>query len=68
LRNKNQGTLHRAGSKKKGEDKWTHTTYPGWVRFQSSLGGVTVAFLIGTSGTISQTSVLHTNSRQICKL
>ena len=45
LRNKNQGTLHRAGSKKKGEDKWTHTTYPGWVRFQSSLGGVTVALV-----------------------
>lgn len=45
LRNKNQGTLHRSGGKKKGEDKWIHSTYPGWVRFQSCLGGVTVALV-----------------------
>jgi hypothetical protein len=43
LRQKNQGTLHRKGEKKRGNEKWTHATYPGWVRFQKCLGGVLVA-------------------------
>jgi hypothetical protein len=45
LRNKNQGTLHRSGSKKKRETKWVHTSYKGWIRFQQSLGGMTVALV-----------------------
>lgn len=45
LRSKNQGTLHRAGGKKSGEDKWKHSSYPGWVRFQKCLGGVSVALV-----------------------
>lgn len=45
LRNANRGTLHRTGTKKSGEDKWLHSSYPGWVRFQKCLGGVTVALV-----------------------
>lgn len=45
LRSKNQGTLHRSGGKKQGEDKWTHSSYPGWVSFQRCLGGITVALV-----------------------
>jgi hypothetical protein len=43
LRRKNTGTLHRKGAKKRGEDKWTHTSYPGWIRFRQGLGGVAMA-------------------------
>lgn len=43
LRQKNQGTLHRRGEKKRGVEKWTHSSYPGWVRFQKCLGGTIVA-------------------------
>jgi hypothetical protein len=43
LRQRNQGTLHRKGEKKRGNEKWTHSSYPGWVRFQKCLGGVIVA-------------------------
>jgi len=45
LRRKNMGTLHRAGGKKRGEDKWNHESYPGWVRFQECLGGMAVALV-----------------------
>ncbi|MCA9055748.1 MAG: hypothetical protein KDA75_18040 [Planctomycetaceae bacterium] len=45
LRQKNQGTLHRKGPKKKGEEKWAHASYPGWVRFQKCLSGVAVAVI-----------------------
>jgi hypothetical protein len=45
LRQQNKGTLHRAGGKKKDEDKWVHNTYKGWIRFQKTLGGVTVALV-----------------------
>lgn len=43
LRQRNQGTLHRKGEKKRGNEKWTHASYPGWVRFQKCLGGMIVA-------------------------
>ena len=43
LRQQNRGTLHRKGGKKRGDEKWVHATYPGWVRFQKCLGGVVVA-------------------------
>ena len=42
LRKRNLGTLHRSGKKKKGEDKWIHSKYNGWIRFQKGLGGVVV--------------------------
>lgn len=43
LRQQSRGTLHRKGGKKRGDEKWTHASYPGWVRFQKCLGGMVVA-------------------------
>ena len=43
LRKQNQGTLHRKGPKKLGDEKWVHAKYPGWIRFQRCIGGVVVA-------------------------
>lgn len=43
LRKKNQGTLHRIGKKKSGEEKWIHNTKKGWIRFQKCLDGMLVA-------------------------
>lgn len=43
LRLKNRGTLHRGGAKQKGQDRWTHETYKGWVTLQKCLGGIVVA-------------------------
>jgi hypothetical protein len=43
LRNDRKGTLRRHGPKKLGDEKWTHKTYAGWIRFQKCLGGVLVA-------------------------
>lgn len=43
LRQKNKGTLHRMGKNKKGEDKWVHNSYQGWINFKDSLGGIVVA-------------------------
>ena len=45
LRRRNMGTLHRAGVKKRGEDRWTHESYAGWIRFQECLGGMAVALV-----------------------
>ena len=45
LRKRNLATLHRSVKKKQGEDKWTHITYNGWIRFQKGLGGVVVAIV-----------------------
>lgn len=36
-------TFYRQGRKKRGEQKWKHTTYQGWVNLQEALGGVLVA-------------------------
>ena len=43
LRRNKQGTLHRKGTKKKGQDRWLHTSYDGSVTFQRGLGGTLVA-------------------------
>jgi hypothetical protein len=43
LRKKNQGTLHRSAGKKAGVEKWTHSTYPGWINLQRCIGGTLVA-------------------------
>jgi hypothetical protein len=45
LRRKSKGTLHRVGPKAKNHDKWAHSSYKGWVRFQRALGGVLVALV-----------------------
>ena len=45
LRNRNTGTLHAKGAKKRNEAKWTHKTYDGWIRFSGSLGGAVVAVI-----------------------
>jgi hypothetical protein len=45
LRKEKQGTLHRYGAKGKGKDQWFHTSYKGWIRFQSCYGGVVVALV-----------------------
>jgi len=45
LRQRNTGTLHRSASKKKDEEKWSHESYPGWIRFQRCLGGSVVALV-----------------------
>jgi hypothetical protein len=41
----NQGTLHRSGSKKRGQDRWVHNKYNGWIRFQKCFGGIVVALV-----------------------
>jgi hypothetical protein len=43
LRRKNQGTLHAKGRPRLGKEKWSHSSYKGWVQFQRCLGGVLVA-------------------------
>jgi hypothetical protein len=45
LRRQKTGTLHRWASKQKGEEKWHHTQYPGWIRFQKCIGGSVVALV-----------------------
>jgi hypothetical protein len=45
LRRKKQGTLRKAGPRKVGQVKWVHRSYPGWIRLQRCLGGVTVAIV-----------------------
>lgn len=43
LRREGQGTLHRRGARKRGQEKWTHVRYKGAVKLQKCLGGVVVA-------------------------
>jgi len=43
LRREDKGTLHRAGPRKRGEEKWSHARYVGSIRFQKCLGGVVTA-------------------------
>ena len=45
LRRNKQGTLHRHGPKRRGNDKWVHKSYPGWIRFERSLGGTLIALV-----------------------
>ena len=57
LRKKKQGTLHRWAPKKSGDEKWVHNTYPGWIRFKDTLGGVAVA-LVGSKSDEGETQLL----------
>ena len=43
LRRKGRGTLHRSGPKRRGREKWTHTTYPGWITLQREVDGALAA-------------------------
>jgi hypothetical protein len=45
LRDNGQGTLHRKGQRTKGEAKWVHKSYNGWIRLQECLGGIAVALV-----------------------
>jgi hypothetical protein len=45
LRNSNRGTLHRASSKRRNQEKWVHNQFNGWINLQKCLGGVTVALV-----------------------
>ena len=45
LRRKGRGTLHRSGPKKRGQEKWTHTTYPGWITLQKRVDGTLAAMV-----------------------
>lgn len=52
LRQEKQGTLHRRGPRKRGQDRWVHVRYKGSIRLQKCLGGIVVAEL--RSGTPSE--------------
>jgi hypothetical protein len=43
LRKKNQGTLHRAGGKKAGTERWKHASYAGSISLQRCIGGTLAA-------------------------
>ena len=43
LRRRQRGTLHRSGPKKRGREKWTHTTYPGWLTLERRIDGTLAA-------------------------
>ena len=45
LRRKGRGTLHRSGPKKRGREKWTHATYPGWINLQKGVDGKLAAIV-----------------------
>ncbi|MFQ6047070.1 MAG: hypothetical protein ACE5PT_12075 [Gemmatimonadales bacterium] len=47
LRRAGRGTLHRKGPRKRGQEKWVHTSYKGHIRLQKRLGGVLVAAIQG---------------------
>lgn len=49
LRQAGRGTLHRHGPRKRGEDKWVHSSYKGHIRLHKALGGVVVASVHGRS-------------------
>ncbi len=49
LRRADRGTLHRQGPRKRGQEKWTHTSFKGWIKLQRGLGGVLVAQVHGQS-------------------
>jgi hypothetical protein len=34
LRQKRRGTLYRSGPKKRGQEKWLHKKFPGWIKLQ----------------------------------
>lgn len=43
LRREKQGTLHRKGPRKRGEERWVHVRYKGSIKLQKCLGGIVVA-------------------------
>jgi hypothetical protein len=43
LRRRKRGTLHRSGPKKRGREKWTHASYPGWITLERRLDGTLAA-------------------------
>ena len=49
LRRAGRGTLHRQGPRKRGQEKWRHTAFKGWLKLQRSLGGVVVVEVRGRS-------------------
>jgi hypothetical protein len=40
LAKRNRGTFHRSAAKEKNRAKWTHTTYPGWIRIERGMGEI----------------------------
>jgi hypothetical protein len=43
LRKKKMGTLHRAGPKQRGIEKWRHASFKGWITLQKCIGGTLAA-------------------------
>lgn len=43
LRRKGRGTLHRSGPKRSRREKWTHSSYPGWVTLERRDDGMLAA-------------------------
>ena len=40
LAKKKKGTLHRKGAKEANRAKWTHASYPGWIKLARGMGQV----------------------------
>jgi hypothetical protein len=40
LTQRNRGTFHRSGAKEKNKAKWSHSSYPGWVRLARGMGEI----------------------------
>ena len=40
LAKKNRGTFHRSAAKEKDRAKWSHSSYPGWIRIARCMGEV----------------------------
>lgn len=47
LRQSGRGTLHRQGPRRRGQDKWVHSSYKGYIKLQKGLGGILLAELHG---------------------
>jgi hypothetical protein len=43
FRRRNTGTLHRSGPKKRGQEKWTHKSYPGSIGLKRGEAGALAA-------------------------
>src|SRR5438876_11712149 len=40
LAKKNRGTFHRSAAKQQNRAKWTHASYPGWIKIARGMGEV----------------------------
>src|SRR5215470_13385753 len=40
LAHKNRGTFRRTGRKEKNRAKWSHSSYPGWIKLARAMGEV----------------------------